>query len=151
MKYLVCLLLMMACWSCKKENFQKVDADEIAKKELQHINFSEVDQFPLFKTCDETANRQKQQHCFEQELHIWLKPHLDSIPYKNTTGDTIQLNLSVDAKGKINLDSLASKEELTETFQNIFKQSPQIYPAQKRGIPVKVSFQMPVILKIKSN
>lgn len=142
----------MIIWSCRQENFQKVNAEEIAKKELQNINFSEVDQYPLFKTCDETATRQAQQICFEQELHNWLKPHLDIISYQNSQNETINLNISIDVKGKIKLDSLTSKSksksELEEIFRNIFNKSPQIYPAQKRGVPIKVSFQLPVILKV---
>jgi len=148
MKKLVCLFLIVICWSCKQENLKKISADDIAHKELQQIDFSEVDQFPLFKTCDETANRLAQQTCFEQKLHSWLKPHLNNIPYKSKEVDTIKLSISVDTTGKIKLDSLTSNLELTQTFQAIFEKSPQIYPAQKRGIPVKVSFQLPVIIKV---
>lgn len=135
--------------SCRKEDFRKFDAEDIAKKELQSINFSEVDQYPLFKICDETATRQMQQNCFEKELHNWLKPHLDSIYYDAIKDDSIYLNLSILSNGKINLDSTTSKNNSNQIFQDIFKKAPVIYPAQKRGIPVKVSFQLPVILQVE--
>lgn len=149
MKYLVCLLVVIFCLSCRNENLKKIDAEEIAKKELQNINFSEVDRYPLFKSCDETAPRSKQQNCFEQELHKWLKPHLDSIAYDDIKDDSIYLNLSILSNGKINLDSISSKTKLAEVFQDIFNQSPVVYPAQKRGIPVKVSFRLPVVLQVE--
>lgn len=151
MKYLIYIFILLICGSCRQDNFQKINAEEIVDKELKSINFSEVDQFPLFKTCDETASRQAQKACFEQELHKWLKPHLDSIPYQNIKKDSINLHLSIHANGKISLDSLSSKSELVEIFHDIFNHSPKIYPAQKRGVPVKVSFQLPVILKVESD
>ena len=149
MKYFVCLLIVIFCWSCKDENLQKIDAEEIAKKELQRINFSEVDRYPLFKSCDETASRQTQQNCFEKELHRWLKPHLDSITYEGLKNDSLYLNLSILSNGKINLDSISSKTKLAKVFQDIFNQSPVVFPAQKRGIPVKVSFRLPVVLQVE--
>lgn len=149
MKYLICIFILVICISCSKENLKKIDAKDITEKELKSINFGEVDQFPLFKNCDETASRQTQMVCFEQELHKWLRPYLDSIPYQVLERDSINLNLSILPNGKINLDSVSSNVELSDVFYDIFDQSPHIYPAQKRGIPVKVSLQLPIVLDTK--
>ncbi|QTY26053.1 hypothetical protein [Flavobacterium sp. CS20] len=148
MKFLVYILILTLFWSCKQSNFKKVDAEDIAQKELKTINFKEVDRFPLFKTCDETASREVQQSCFEQHLHLWLKPYLDALDVELLENDTLHLFLKINKTGKIQLDLLNSKMDLNKTFQRIFEKAPQIYPAQKRGIPVNVKFELPIILKV---
>jgi len=133
---------------CKQEKFQKIDASTIAEKEFRSLNLKEVDQFPLFKTCDETENRQHQKACFEKEIHRWLKPHADSLTYNTTEPDTLQLYLSIATDGTLILDSLKTELTVKQQLDSIFQNSPKFYPAQKRGVPVKVSFQLPLILKV---
>jgi hypothetical protein len=102
----------------------------------------------LFKTCDETENRLQQKACFEKEIHKWLKPHVDSLKYYTVKPDTLQLYLSINIDGSLVLDSLNTEFKVSKQLDSIFKQSPQFYPAQKRGVPVKVAFQLPLILKV---
>lgn len=148
MKWMISIVFLILLFSCKNENFQKVDAKSIAEKEFETLNLKEVDQFPLFKTCDETENRQQQKACFEKEIHQWLKPHVDSLNYNTFEADTLQLYLSIKTNGALVLDSLKSELPVSKQFDSIFKQAPKFYPAQKRGVPVKVSFQLPLILKV---
>jgi hypothetical protein len=143
----ICVFLL----GCKKEDFKKIDAETLAKKEFKNLNLKQVDQFPLFKTCDETGTRQQQKSCFEKQIHRWLKPHVDSLNYDTSEADTLHLYLSIDTKGLLILDSLKTELKVSKQFDRIFKHPPKIYPAQKRGVPVKVAFQLPVILNIKSN
>lgn len=148
MKYLLLTSICLLFFGCKKEDFRKIDAQSIAEKEIKSINLKEVDQFPLFKACDETANVTEQRICFEKEIHHWLKPHVDKLRYNTEKADTLQLFLSIDREGTLKLDSLISELKIKEQFDSIFMNSPKFYPAQKRGVPVKVSFQLPLILKI---
>ena len=148
MKFLVFVFFSVLFISCNQDKFKKIDAESIAEKELLSINFDEVDRFPLFKACDETASKVQQKECFQKNLHKWLKPHIDSLVYETEKADTIQLFVSVNANGKLNCDSLNSKLAIKDQMKTIFTNSPEIYPAQKRGIPVKVSFQLPLILKV---
>mgnify|MGYP005847107219 CR=1 FL=1 len=146
MKCLACIFILIFFWSCRQENFKKTEANEIAKKELENIKYNEVDQFPLFQSCDETVSRLAQKTCFEKQLHLFFKSYLDTLHYNNADDDTINLSLSINTDGKLKLDSISSKPSLTKTFKEIVEQSPKIYPAQKRGIPTKISFQLPIIL-----
>jgi hypothetical protein len=148
MKWMISIIFLILLNSCKQEKFQKVNAETIAEKEFKSLNLKEVDQFPLFKNCDETENRQQQKDCFEKEIHQWLKPHLDSLKYNTKKADTLQLYLSITKNGKLELDSLKTELKVTEQLDSIFKNSPKFYPAQKRGVPVKVSFQLPLMLKV---
>lgn len=145
---MISIVLLVFVFSCKKEQFQKINAESIAEKEFQSLNLKEVDQFPLFKTCDETDNRQAQKICFEKEIHQWLKPHLDNLNYNTYEPDTLQLYLSVKTNGVLLLDSLKSELPIYKQFDSIFKKAPKFYPAQKRGVPVRVSFRLPLVLKV---
>lgn len=147
MKRIVVSVCFVLCLSCKNEDFVKVDAGIIAKNELQTIDLREVDSYPMFKSCDEMSSKMAQQSCFAKELHKWLKPYLDTLSVNFVNPDTIQLYLSVDEKGKLVQDSIQLKQNaLKDSFQDAFNHPPQLYPAQKRGVPVKVSFQMPIII-----
>jgi hypothetical protein len=148
MKFLLITSICVLFFGCKKEEFQKVDAQSIAEEEIKSINLREVDQFPLFKSCDETANPTQQKACFEKEIHQWLKPHLDRLNYDIEKADTLQLYLSINREGELILDSLESKLKVKQQFDSIFMNPPNFYPAQKRGVPVKVSFELPLILKV---
>ncbi len=149
MKFWVYIFILSICISCKKDNYRKVNADTIANNELKNINLKEVDRFPLFQACDETASRETQHKCFEQQLHQWFKPYLDTIKIDLTENDTVNLFLKVDKNGQILLDSLDSKVGINKTIRNIFKKAPKIYPAQKRGIPVSINLELPVILNVR--
>jgi hypothetical protein len=148
MKALLLTALCIFCLGCKQEKFQKIDAETIAEKEFQSINLKEVDQFPLFKTCDETAQAFEQKKCFEKEIHGWLKPHIDSLDYNTEKADTLQLYLSINTNGTLMLDSLQSRLDIQKQFDSIIKKAPKFYPAQKRGVPVKVAFQLPLIIEV---
>ncbi len=147
MKTIVATVCFVLFLSCKNEDFIKVDAEIIAHNELQAIDLREVDSYPMFKACDEMSSKENQQTCFAREMHKWLKPYLDTISVNFVNPDTIQMYLSVDEKGKLIQDSIHLKENaLKDRFLEAFNNPPQLYPAQKRGVPVKVSFQMPIII-----
>jgi len=147
MKQILGIFIFMLCFGCKKEDYQKVDAKAIAETELKAIDLSQVDRYPLFENCDETASKSLQKQCFGENFHSWLKPYLDTISVKQLKSDTIILYLTVNEKGRLIQDSMVSKTDAGEKVRQIFKTSPKLYPALKQGVPVKVSFQMPLIIR----
>ena len=140
----------MCFLGCNKEDYKKVDAKAIANNELNSIDLSQVDQYPLFESCDETAIKAVQKQCFEKGLHRWIKPYLDTLSVNTGKADTITLFLSVSEKGKLTQDSMIFNTEAGQKIAKLFKASPQLYPALKQGVPVKVSFQMPLIIQPKA-
>jgi len=140
----------MSFLGCNKEDYKKVDAKAIANSELNSIDLSQVDRYPLFEFCDETATKAAQKQCFEKGLHLWIKPYLDTLSVDTLKADTITLFLSVNEKGKLTRDSMVSGFETGRKITNVFNASPQLYPALKQGIPVNVSFRMPIIISPKA-
>ena len=127
----------------------EIDANEIAKLELNSLDLSQVDTYPLFKACDETLDKAQIKRCFETELHRWITPYLDTLTVKSIEADTITLFLSVTEKGKLINDSIHSNTDVQQKIQKIFRATPALEPAIKAGVDVKVSFQMPVIIQPK--
>lgn len=150
MKRILVLFIMSLILSCNKEDYKKVDAKSIADNELKTIDLSQVDRYPLFESCDETATKLAQQQCFEKNLHGWLKPYLDTLSVKQLKADTITLFLTVSEKGQLTQDSMVSSTAAGDKIKEIFKSSPILYPPLKQGVPVKVSFQMPLIIHPKA-
>ena len=150
MKQILIIIILVLCLGCNKEDYKKVDAKAIAENELKAIDLSQVDQYPLFENCDETATKVLQKQCFGENLHNWLKPHLDTLSVRQLKSDTITLFLTVTEKGKLIQDSMLSSTQAGKKIKQIFKNSPKLYPALKQGVPVKVSFQMPLIINPKA-
>ena len=94
MKYIVVVYILLICYACNKEAYKKVDANELAKTKLSALDLSEVDRYPLFETCDETLSKASQKYCYEQGLHTWIKPYLDTLSFKQADVDHIILFLS---------------------------------------------------------
>jgi len=104
LRILSCLFLL-ATTSCKYFETIKVDSDDLYKQEFETISWDEVDQYPLFAACDESAIKDEQRLCFQRELSRVI---LENIATKNfqvytPISDTITLSLDISNAGKIKL------------------------------------------------
>lgn len=151
---LICCLLLV---SCDYFNSKKVSPDEIVREEMKSINWNDVDHFPIFPTCDETANRQMQQACFQQEFteHIYRTLSNHQLVVRKRLQDTVKVQLLIDNRGKISIVSINKSEEterilpaLDGLIELAVSRMPQVYPALKRNIPVSTRVVMPVVLKM---
>lgn len=143
--------------SCDYFNSKKVSPDEIVRKEIKSINWNDVDRYPLFETCDETATRDEQKDCFQQEFvsHFYktLKNH--QLVVRRNIRDTVKVHLLIDNRGEISIVSI-NKSETTEKLlpaldglmELTVSRLPKVYPALKRDIPVSTRVVMPVVLRV---
>lgn len=147
MRVIPVLFLLFFLSAC--QNLEKQNADQILEQEKQQINWKEVDIYPSFKTCDEALNREESYACFTTTIASYLD--LDnclSAQFKNTSA-CYQLHLSVLKTGEIRFDSLASSvtsksAKLSKEIESCVKKLAPIYPAQKRSVPVDLSFEIPL-------
>ena len=152
--------LLLLATSCNYFETTKVDSEALYKQEIETISWDEVDQYPLFTACDETANKQAQRLCFQQELS---KAILDNLATKNMQVsapifETITLELDISNTGEIKIasmevDSITSQRlpDIALWLQEGIDSTPAIGPALKRGIPVQTSMTLPVILRSKND
>ena len=150
------LLLTIALSSCELFTSKEARARQLVDAEIQSIDWNQVDQFPLFEACDETASKFKQQDCFESTLLLHLSMVLTDFEFRSEEAlrDTLYIEFIVDNKGSISILSMDRNPDLlgeNPEFETIVKQSlrslPRLAPALKRGVPVATKFRIPLVLQ----
>tara|TARA_R110000796_G_scaffold37722_4_gene95378 strand:+ start:288306 stop:288782 length:477 start_codon:yes stop_codon:yes gene_type:complete len=153
---LLCGFLLFV--SCDIFTSKEVKTRELVEREMQNINFNDVDQFPLFENCDETNAKEENKQCFEETLLHHFSTTLEGFEFvlKEALVDTLYVDFSVDKKGEISvldIEHNAIVDEQIPEFDAIITRCletlPQVTPALKRGIPVKAKFRIPIILNTK--
>ena len=157
MKKLIPILLLLALSINSCQYFSQVpNEEELLKKELESINWKQVDEFPTFSSCDSVLDKTQKKQCFfdfltqliQQKLSIdtlsVLYPQLDTIDVKVT--------ISPDASMVFEPQIIDTLSYNTTKIDSILKvrlvDFPTVHPAIKRGVPVKTQFVLPVLLNI---
>ncbi|TRZ44866.1 hypothetical protein D3A96_07530 [Robertkochia marina] len=148
---------MCLLFSCDFINTKKVSPEEIVREEIKNIDWNDVDQYPLFEACDETAPREDQKTCFREEFvkHFYKTLSNHQLVVRRNLIDTVRVQLLIDNTGKISIVSI-DKSELTEELlpaldglmELTVSRLPKVYPALKRDIPVNTRVVMPVVLMV---
>lgn len=147
------LTLLENCQYFKKDVPNK---DVLLKKELNKVNWEEVDEMPSINYCDSIENPELKQACFFDYFKLALQqklkndtikklyPKLDSLQIKVTVFPDASLkfepNFNEEIKREYNISVIDS---LLQTKLTNF--SP-VQPAIKRGIKVKSAFYVPIVL-----
>lgn len=138
---------------------QKVPSkEELLSKELQQINWKEVDEYPSLPQCDSIHDKEAQKQCFFDYLTHVIQEKLSveklSILYPEL--DTIEVIVTVFPDATLSFEPQFPKDSLAydtikidSILHDKLKDFPKVIPAQKRGIPVKTQFVLPVILQFE--
>ncbi|WP_340064961.1 hypothetical protein [Ascidiimonas aurantiaca] len=158
------LLCMSSCDLISKNTTQT--AEEIANRRIDTINWNEVDRFPFFENCDEMADKQEQQNCFEITFsnHVINALNKKRLPVEREINDTVFLELRIDHEGKVNILTLEQDEyikqsipELERILKEVLRELPKIYPAVKKTtsdndtqmVTVATRFRLPVVIDVE--
>lgn len=148
---LFCFILFT---SCEYLSFKKPVKNKLPI--VDSIDFSKVDDFPVFPECDSIPSQEKQRICFQLEMskHIYHSLNQLDINAKTEFNDTIIVKIIVDNLGKTKLSSIQKTENIAENLpklDSIIKagllELPVLQPAIKRGIPVSAEFSLPILIK----
>jgi hypothetical protein len=149
------ILVGLSLTSCEWFASPETKTQQLVEEELSAIDWNEVDQYPLFDTCEETASKPEQQTCFEQNLVMHLSMSLQDFEFhsEEQLADTLFVDFMVDHLGKIFVVSMDKNPEFSKEnpeFERIVSKSlrslPRLEPALKRGIPVSSRFRIPLVL-----
>jgi hypothetical protein len=141
--------------SCQFFDKKIPNEKELLDKEVNAINWNQVDEFPSIINCDSVVEKTVRQDCFIQNLSQIIQQKLDTTKTAiiNPKRDTIQVKITVLADATLQFETQLSESKLYNKMKidSILKARlidfPQIKPAIKRGIPVKTQFILPIILK----
>jgi hypothetical protein len=152
------LLTLVLVSSCQYFNKQVPSEQELLQKELNSINWKEVDEFPSVFGSDTIGNKIERQQCFFEYMTqlIQHKLSVDTLSVLYPELDTIEVKVTVFPNSRLVFEPLFPKDSVaydTVKIDSILKARlvgfPKINPAIKRGIPVKTQFILPVILKVE--
>ena len=149
------LILVIFCTSCDKFLFSKKNQLPVLDTV---INFNEVDFSPSFAVCDSLVEKDAKSACFRTNIHQKIGEELQkkALTIKDSVDEIVIVHLLIDAKGILKLEQIEASEVIMEqlptldsllaiSIQNISK----IYPAIKRGIPVKTKYILPIRVQFK--
>ena len=157
MNKVFCLFFFATFFSCEFKIQKKISADKYLEKELKTIDWNSVDEFPLFESClNSSMDKQK---CFMSYFSNQLKENLvdNDFILNRTLIDTVYFNLKIDKLGNVTYEKIEINENLNkykdaiEMALNItIKNLPKVYPALKRGQPVDVEFNFPLLISTEN-
>lgn len=143
--------------SCEYFNVKKTSSDAILKEELQTFNWSDVDEYPSFSSCDSSGTKTKRKACFQNTIvsHIINYLQREVIIVTQDIQDTILLKLQVNKSGDLllidaEIDALTVQEipKISAFINQSLDSLPKIFPAIKRGQQVTTEFDLPIIISV---
>ena len=160
-RYLLLCLFGLLFISCDYFDSHEKRVEDIVNAELALINFSEVDKFPYFEECQETASKDQDYECFATNLSLRLAEPLRDLKFKvkEDMDEVVYVDLIVNEQGFIELLEIKDNPRVNELIpdlkavvgQRIRQLTIQgeltVHPALKRDIPVRVQVRLPLILK----
>ena len=155
MKYILPFLLLVFFFSCEFNINKKISVAEILDEEWKVFNWSEVDEYPSFITCDTLSTTSLKKECFNSILSNQISVDLisNSKIVNRTIQDTVILKFTISKDGEIDLDELILDESVIDlrnlidlSFKSSIKKLPKIFPAIKRGQQVNVKFTLPIFV-----
>jgi hypothetical protein len=127
------------------------------KKESKPIDFTTLDQYPLFDNCDSLAVEEVRKACFEETIVQFIQKDLDtcqfiSQSYLRNTGLIIHINVNKEGKCSVQeIEKINSVEEALPELQmqiiSTIENLPYITPAKKQGQNVSSRFMIPLYIE----
>tara|TARA_B100001287_G_scaffold169228_1_gene142348 strand:+ start:423 stop:896 length:474 start_codon:yes stop_codon:yes gene_type:complete len=152
-----CIFFFISFFSCEFQIQKKISADKYLEQELKIIDWNSVDELPLFDSC--LNSNTDMQKCFISYFSTQLKQNLvdNNFILNRTLVDTVYFDLKIDKQGNVSYEKIVIDENLNtyknaiETALNItIENLPKVYPALKRGQPVDVEFNFPLVISTEN-
>lgn len=155
MRVFFVFFILIFCSACdyfplsKKQ--QLLDLDTI-------INFNEVDFSPSFAMCDSLVEKEAKSTCFRTNIHQKIGEELQKQVFtiKDSIDEIVTVHLLIDNKGDVKLEQMEASKIIKEQLPSLdsllaisVQNLPKIYPAIKRGIPVKTKYILPIRIQLK--
>ena len=155
MRKFLFLFLPMILVSCEYFRSQETQTDQMVNDELLAIDWNDVDQYPLFENCDETAAKDEQKDCFQTQMTNYFASAFDDMEFQvdQDMNDTIRIDFLIDEHGFMTVLEIQEKNEVNQTLPNLKEELSKrlndlstVAPALKRSTPVSIKFTLPLVL-----
>lgn len=142
--------------ACQLIDRQVPSKDELLEKELQSINWEEVDEWPSVPDCDSVSEKQARKQCFLDFLAqtIGSRIEADTLAVLYPELDTISVKVMINPDSTVVFQpitdaDLYSGQRIDSIIKSRLYDFPKVNPALKRGLPVRTQFDLPVILNVE--
>jgi len=158
MRKFIAILVLCTFFSCDLFESKEKKTQKLVNQELLTIDWNDVDNYPLFETCDELSSKTSQRECFETQLLKHFSATLKEFEFTidPNSNNTVFVDFLIDQDGKISVTNINKDKSINDKmpgFDGIISQSlrslPPLAPALKRGIPVSAKFRIPIVLNSK--
>ena len=156
---LLLLLISGGLSSCQFFETEKISSETFLEEEIKSINWKDIDQYPVFQNCENETELASQKSCFETTLisHLYQSIQSENTIVSEDINETIIIDFMVNEKGELSISNMkidsVLKNQLplleNKIIQGLDSLQP-IAPAYKRGIPVKTTFKLPIVIKTNS-
>ena len=155
MKFYINYILILIFFSCDFTSNKELVVEDLVSNDLKTFNWNDVDTYPRFQNCDTIINKESNFDCFVNTITSNLQSNLinNSVVVNSSLSDTLIINFNVTNKGNIVLSELSNESVISELnvlidsiFKNTVSDLPKLYPAIKRGQPVKTKFILPILI-----
>lgn len=151
------IILSIVLTSCQYIDRKVPSGDELLDKELQAINWNEVDAWPSISNCDSILNEDEKKNCFLNFLSEEIRTRIesDTIKVAYSTIDTVEVRVvimpdsTVQFQSKFTDKDSETRDLLDSVLTQRFTDFPKVNPAIKRGVPVKTQFELPIVLNVE--
>lgn len=150
------IIIFSLVQSCQYFEKNVPTKEELLQKELNKINWDEVDEYPSTAGCDSITDKLQRKQCFFDFVATQLQFHLNNDTIKSVYPkmDTLKVKVIVMPDAQVifqshfEVDSLSfDKIKADSVLQSKLISFPVMEPAIKRGVKVKSEFIVPVILR----
>lgn len=157
-KHIMIFAILLLLSGCKHFENQVPKKSELLEKELQNIDWTDVDEFPSVAECDSLPNKEARRICFIDYLIKAIQDRMasDTITIRYPQLDTINVKVTVFPDSTVIFepeigDNVYKPQLIDSLIRSRLADFPKVSPALKRGMPVKTQFKLPVILNIQEN
>ncbi len=157
MRYLFAFCILLVLSSCQWFESKGSMTQKLIRQDMESIDWNQVDKFPLYDQCDENASKVSQERCFTESVNAHLEQIFTALTtdHREALSKLTAIKIAVDTTGAIVLEEVIRTEDETDiTFDLLLKDRignlPKLYPALKRGLPVRVSCMVPIHIEIEN-
>lgn len=156
-KHFIIFFIFILFSSCQFFDKKVPDKDILLQKELEKINWKEIDEFPSVSSCDSILDKDLQKQCFFDNIidNIQSRIGVDTLQILYPEIDTIAVKVTINADATLLFETQKPSHTVTydikvidSILQTKLSNFPPVEPAIKQGMKVKSQFILPVVIKV---
>ncbi len=151
--------ILFVLGSCELFQSKEERTADRVQEQLLDINWNDVDAYPLFEDCDESAIKKVQRDCFITHMTDYFSTVFVDAKFEveEDVNETLFVDFKIDEHGFISVLEIGENERINALLPNFneevskrFNDLTTVAPAIKQGTPVSMKFRLPLLLNTQN-